>query len=101
MVSPQNPQTSPRLFDRSLRSKVTLGVVLPLILILGTFTVIEYPRRRAAVLANLALLATQTGQVIESSLQNEMLSQNREAIQRTPGAIGGGGEEAGGHLFGS
>ena len=88
MVSPQNPQTSPRLFDRSLRSKVTLGVVLPLILILGTFTVIEYTRRRAAVLANLALLATQTGQVIESSLQNEMLSQNREAIQRTLDAIG-------------
>ena len=65
------------LFVRgSLRVKVTLGVVLPLVLILGTFSAIEYTRQREAVLTNLSILASQTGQVIENSLQHAMLTQN-------------------------
>ncbi len=62
----------PSLLSRSLRAKVTLGVALPLVLILGLFTAIEYARHRQATFANLSFVAEQTGQLIENSLQHEM-----------------------------
>ncbi|MBI3764770.1 MAG: HAMP domain-containing protein [Chloroflexi bacterium] len=73
---------------RSLRLKVTLGVVLPLLVILGVFTAIEYARHREATLADLSSVAAQTGQVIESSLLHEMLSRNVEGLQHMLNAIG-------------
>lgn len=73
---------------RSLRLKVTLGVVLPLVLILGTFTTIEYSRRREAMLTNLSFLASQTSRVIENGIQHEMISRNREGLQHMLDAIG-------------
>jgi signal transduction histidine kinase len=72
----------------SLRLKVTLGVVLPLVLILGTFTTIEYSRRRESMLANLSFLASQTSRVIENGIQHEMISRNREGLQHMLDAIG-------------
>ncbi len=73
---------------RSLRAKVTLGIILPLVIILGAFTAVEYERRREAVLTNLSFLATQIGQVIENGLQHEMLSDNRAGLQHMLDAIG-------------
>lgn len=72
----------------SLRVKVTLGVMLPLLLILGVFTVIEYSRHRAAVLANLSLLASQSGQVIEDNLRQQMLESDPTGIQQLLDTIG-------------
>ncbi len=80
----------PRFMGESLRAKATLGVVLPLVLILGTFTAIEYTRQQEAVLNNLSLLASQTGQVIENSLQHAMLTQDFDELQHVLDAIGGG-----------
>jgi signal transduction histidine kinase len=74
--------------SRSLRAKVTLGVVVPLILILGAFTAIEYDRRQNAVFANLTFLATQTSKVIGNSLQHEMLTQDLAGLQHMLDAIG-------------
>ncbi|HLB47249.1 MAG TPA: HAMP domain-containing protein [Anaerolineales bacterium] len=74
--------------NRSLRAKITIGVVLPLVIILGVFTAIENERRREAVLSNLSFLASQIGQVIEDGIQHEMLSQNREGLQHMLDAIG-------------
>ena len=71
----------------SLRVKVTLGVALPLVIILGVFTTIEYERRREAVLANLSFLASRIGQVIENGIQHEMLSRNRDGLQHMLDAI--------------
>lgn len=73
---------------RSLRAKVSISVVFPLVLILGSFTAIEYARRQKAELANLSLLASQTGQVIESSVLHDMLSRNLAGLQNTLDAIG-------------
>ena len=79
------------LFVRgSLRVKVTLGVVLPLVLILGTFSAIEYTRQREAVLTNLSFLASQTGQAIENSLQHAMLTQNLVELQHVLDSISEG-----------
>lgn len=74
----------------SLRVKVTLGVVLPLVLILGISLAIDYNRHREMVLSNLSLLASQSSQVIENSLQIEMLSRNLDGLQQMLDAIGEG-----------
>lgn len=71
----------------SLRAKVLLSAVLPLTLVLGSFTAIEYQRRRDATLANLSLLAAQTSQVIEDSVLHDMLSRNLDSLQNTLDAI--------------
>lgn len=75
-------------FDRSLRAKITLSVVIPLVLVIGSFTVIEYWRHEASVLNNLSLLTSQTGQLIENSLQHAMLSSDWEELQLTLDSIG-------------
>jgi hypothetical protein len=72
----------------NLRIKVTLGMVLPLIIILGVFTFAEYRRHQESVLANLSILATETNQVIENSLMHEMLDRDSEQIQSTLEVIG-------------
>jgi signal transduction histidine kinase len=51
--------------------------------ILGLFSVVEYERHRHAVLVNLAVLAAQTNDVIENTLQRDMLLRNLDGIQRT------------------
>jgi signal transduction histidine kinase len=66
---------------RSLRAKVTLGIVLPLLLILGLFTAIEYSHHQAAVLDNLSSLASLSGHVIESDLRHAMLDSDFTEVQ--------------------
>ena len=73
--------------NRSLRIKVTLGVVLPLLIILGAFTVIEWRRHRAVALENLSLLAAYSGQVITSNLRRSMLASNFTEVQDTLDAV--------------
>jgi signal transduction histidine kinase len=68
-------------FNRSLRTKVTLGVVLPLVLILGIFTTIEYHRLREVMLGQLSLLASFSGQLIEDNLRHEMVESDTDGIQ--------------------
>jgi signal transduction histidine kinase len=79
-----------RSLQHSLRVKVILSVVVPLTLILGSFTAIEYARRRETTLTNLSLLASQTSQVIENSVLHDMLSRNMAGLQSTLDAIGAG-----------
>src|SRR5574341_412516 len=71
----------------SLRLKVTLGLVLPLVLILGTCTAIEHVRHQATEFATLSFLASRIGQVIENSLQHAMLAQDPTALQYILNAI--------------
>lgn len=76
----------------NLRAKITLGVVVPLTLILGIFTIIEASRHREIELYNLTLLASQSGKVIESSLRNAMLESNFSEVQMILNAVGDAGE---------
>ena len=87
-----NPQIRSRFksLRTSLRVKVTLGVVLPLVLILGVSSAFDYIRHREIVLDNLSLLASQSSQVIENSLQIEMLSRNLDGLQQMLDAISEG-----------
>jgi signal transduction histidine kinase len=65
----------------NLRAKVALGVALPLLLILGVFTGIEYGRHRKTLLNNLSLLASHAGQVVELNLRHQMLESDFDGIQ--------------------
>jgi signal transduction histidine kinase len=76
----------------NLRAKITLGVVVPLTLILGVFTFIEASRHRETEIQNLTILASQSGKVIESSLRNAMLESNFAEMQRILDAVGDAGE---------
>lgn len=72
----------------SLRAKVTLGLLVPLGLILGVFTLVEHTRLRTAMYANVSGVAAQTGQVIESSLRHAMLARDPTGLQHMLDAIG-------------
>lgn len=76
----------------NLRAKVTLGVVLPLLLILGSFTAIEHKRHQESLLANLALLAAQSGQVIEDNLRQQMVKVDFEGVQSLIDSISARGD---------
>ena len=69
---------------RSLRGKITLGLLVPLVLILGAFSAIQYVRHEDAHRRALALLAGQTSQAVENSLRDQMLTRNLEGL-RTAG----------------
>lgn len=62
--------------------------MLPLVVILGIFTAIEYRRHQKGMLDNLTILASQTSLLIENSLQQSMLSSNWTELQHTLDSIG-------------
>ena len=70
-----------KFVNRSLRTKVIFGVVLPLLLILGFFTVVEYIRLQEIILGQLSSLASHSGQLIEDNLRHEMVDSDLEGIQ--------------------
>jgi signal transduction histidine kinase len=72
----------------SLRAKITLGILLPLTLILGLFTLIEIHRHRSMVLNNLAILASHSSQVIENNLRHQMLKSDFDELQAMLDIIG-------------
>lgn len=65
---------------RSLRAKVTLGIVIPLTLVLGVITKIQQVRHSQAVMDNLSSLAAYSGQMIESSLRHAMLASDFDEV---------------------
>lgn len=65
----------------SLRAKATLGVLLPLLLILSLFTAIEYTRYRAVLLSNLTLFATYSAEVVQDNLLHEMLNSDISGLK--------------------
>lgn len=72
----------------NLRAKVTLGVVLPLLLILGTFAIIEHLRHQDSAMENLSLLAAYSGRIIESNLRHAMIKDDFTEVQTLLDTIG-------------
>ncbi|HET7011367.1 MAG TPA: sensor histidine kinase [Anaerolineales bacterium] len=64
-----------------------LGLLVPLVVILGTFSAIQYVRHEEAHREALALLAGQTSQAVENSLRDEMLTRNIRGLRNTLDAI--------------
>jgi len=56
----------------SLRLRVTLAVVFPLLVILGTLTTLQYQRQKNAILENVSLVSSYAGQVIQTHLSRDV-----------------------------
>jgi len=78
--------------NSSLRLKVTLGILGPLLIILGILTVVEYRRLENLMLNNLSRLASQSGQVIEDNLRQQMIATDFVAMQKLLDSIGESGD---------
>lgn len=70
-----------RFIRKSLRAKITLGVTLPLVIILGIFAAIENIRQQEVVLDHLTSSASLSVRVIESSLRSSMLKSDFSEVQ--------------------
>jgi len=67
--------------SRSLRLKVSLGVSLVLVLLLAPLNWLQYELQRRTAMRELELFATVTGTVVERSLEEAMLTDNRAGVQ--------------------
>ncbi|TFH37528.1 MAG: sensor histidine kinase [Anaerolineales bacterium] len=72
----------------SLRTKVTLMILLPAIVIISISSLLHYQSEREDALATMSLLASQTGGVIERAIQRDMLLSDFDHIQTTFDDIG-------------
>jgi signal transduction histidine kinase len=72
----------------SLRLKVSLLILLPVLLALFVSTIIEYRLHTERELNSMSLLASQTGRVIEQALEQDMLDSDFEDIQAIIDSIG-------------
>jgi signal transduction histidine kinase len=70
-----------RIVNNSLRAKITLGVIIPLVMVLGVFTVIEYNRQQEVILSELSSSASRSVRVIENSLRHAMLKSDFSEVQ--------------------
>lgn len=86
MAAQPNPYS--RFVPSGLHVKVSLGVILPLLLILGLFTVVGYQRQREATLTELSKLAAYTGRVVESDLRHQMMESDFDGLQGLLDTIG-------------
>ncbi|MCP4426389.1 MAG: HAMP domain-containing sensor histidine kinase [Chloroflexi bacterium] len=71
----------------SLRAKVTLGILLPLLLILGGITAVQVARHETAVLNSAALVAANAGRIIEETLRREITAVHFDNPQNLPDSI--------------
>jgi hypothetical protein len=77
-----------RLIRSSLRAKIFLGIIMPLLLILGVSAAIDYVRRRDAILEELSNLSAYTGRVVETDLRHQMIDSDFEGLQQLLDAVG-------------
>lgn len=67
----------------SLQLKLSLVVLVPVGLLLVVSGFMSYSQERERALASMSLLASQTGQVIEHALQEDMANSNFDRVQST------------------
>ncbi len=70
-----------RQLTHSLRFRITAGMALPLLVILGAFSYLQYMQQRDLLLSNLDQTTNNLGNVIVGSLEHAMLSQDLPEIQ--------------------
>lgn len=70
-----------RFIRNSLRAKITLGVILPLVIILGVFAIIENNRQQEVIIEHLTASASRSVKVIENSLRHAMLKSDFSEVQ--------------------
>jgi signal transduction histidine kinase len=76
------------LSEHSLHLRVMLGVVIPIVLVIGAFSIIDYTRREENTLATLSMFSSHIGQVIQNNLQHQMLESDFEGLQELLVTVG-------------
>ncbi len=74
--------TSWNFIRRSLRWKITLGLILPVVAILILFTYLDYSRLYSSMLRELSIVAAQSGQLIEQNVRQQMVKMDFVAMQQ-------------------
>jgi len=72
----------------SLRFKVTVGTLLPLLVILALSSYLQYLRHRDLMLQELRRTASNSAKIVEASLGHAMLANDRMEMQRAVSRIG-------------
>ncbi len=72
----------PRSSYQSLRFKITAGVLVPVLLILGMSSYLQYTRHRDLLVERMAATTDATSELIEGGLQHAMLTQDPTEIQQ-------------------
>lgn len=76
-----------RRYRQFLSVKVTLGVVLPLMMILSAVTFVSYSYHRQLVFNNLSQMALHSGQIVEKNLRHLMLVSDFKGVQELLASI--------------
>ena len=80
------------LTRRSLRTRITFAILLPLAVVLVIVTAIEYNRNRAEQLANALVLGEAAGEALERTVRQHLLSSSFSNIQETMRQLSQSGE---------
>ena len=65
-----------------------LGIVIPIVIVIGAFSYIDYTRRSENNIATLAMFSTHIGEVIQNDLRHQMLESDFEGLQNLLLTIG-------------
>ena len=76
-------------FRTGLRARVTLGVALPLLLVLSSLSLVHYWRERQLLEDQIRLTVLQLGEVMMGSLRHAMLTNNPEMLTQILSDVGG------------
>ncbi|MCP4428572.1 MAG: hypothetical protein GY803_29150 [Chloroflexi bacterium] len=76
----------------SLRAKVTLGVLLPLLLILGGITAVQVAQHETAVFNSAALIAANASRIIKATLRREITAVHFDDPHNLPDTIADSGD---------
>jgi signal transduction histidine kinase len=69
-----------RYFTHRLRFRVALGVALPVFLVLGVLSTLQYLRERRILLAQLEDTAIRLGEIMRGSLRHAMLTRDQDEL---------------------
>ncbi len=78
----------PERFFHSLRFKITVGIAVPLLVILSAYSYLQYVRQRDLLLTNLDRAAANLGNIIVGSLHHAMLQRDLSEIQDIVNNVG-------------
>ncbi len=76
------------LTHHGLHLRVMLGVVLPLVAVIGTFSIIDYTRRQENTIKTLSMFSSHIGQVIQNDLRHQMLESDFNGLQQLLVTVG-------------
>ena len=76
------------ILHHGLHLRVMLGIVLPIVIVIGVFSYIDYTRRQENTISTLSLFSTHIGEVIQNNLRHQMLESDFEGLEELLNTVG-------------